>query len=60
MPVLAYLHQLFNAEPVPRLHPYAAVERSPTAVSPVPEPGHRSVGELPLPPWVQTLLVQRL
>src|SRR2546425_12632646 len=42
---------------VSSLHPYAAVERSTTPVSPVPEPGHRSVGEVPLPPRVQTLLV---
>ena len=31
-----------------------------SVVSPVPEPGHRSVGAVPLPPRVQTLLVQRL
>src|SRR5712691_2911744 len=42
---------------VSSLHPYAAVERSTTPVSPVPEPGHRSVREVPLPPRVQTLLV---
>src|SRR5262249_29887058 len=43
-----------------RLHPYVAVERSSPPVSPVPEPGHRSVGDIPLSPRLQTLLVQRL
>src|SRR5262249_36511241 len=34
--------------PVSRLHPYVAMERSAPPVSPVPERGGRSVGELPL------------
>src|SRR5215510_8619895 len=38
--------------PVSRLHPYVAMERSAPAVSPVPEPGCQSVGELPLSPRV--------
>jgi len=42
------------------LHSYAAVDRSSTPMSPVPEPGRRPVGEVPLPPRVQTLLVSRL
>src|SRR2546428_770792 len=36
--------------PVSSLHPYAAVERSVAPVSPVPESGHRSVGDVPLSP----------
>src|SRR5215470_2372464 len=43
---------------MPSLHPYAALERSLTPMSPVPEPGRRSVGDVPLPPRLQTLLVQ--
>jgi hypothetical protein len=35
---------------VPSLHPYAPMERSPTAVPPMPEPPHRTLGPLPLPP----------
>src|SRR4029453_1721992 len=46
--------------PVSGLHSYAAVERSSPPMSPVPEPGRRSVGDVPLPPRVQTLLVSRL
>src|SRR5215471_13934915 len=46
--------------PMSSLYPYTPVERSSTSVSPVPEPGRRSVGPVPLPTWVQTLLVQRL
>src|SRR5262249_40376060 len=34
--------------PVPRLPPYAPVERSSPAVSPVPEPPHWPVGHVPL------------
>src|SRR5207302_1106974 len=45
---------------VPSLHPHAALERSLPPMSPVPEPGRRSVGAVPLPPRMQTLLVQRL
>ena len=44
----------------PSLYPYAPVDRAPTPMSPVPEPGRRSLGDIPLPPWVQALLVQRL
>src|SRR5947209_5730679 len=44
--------------PVSGLHPYAAVERSATRVPPVPEPGRRAVGYIPLPTRVQTLPVQ--
>src|SRR5712691_7293288 len=36
------------------------MERAAPPLSPVPEPGRRSVGQLPLPTGVQTLLVQRL
>src|SRR5947208_9048481 len=42
---------------LPCLYPYAAVERSSTPVSPVPEPGYRSVGDVSLPTRMQTLLV---
>src|SRR2546427_4361367 len=45
---------------MPSLHPYVAVERSPTAMSPLPQPSHWSLGQLPLPTRMQTLLVQRL
>ena len=38
--------------PVSGLHPYAAVERSSPPMSPVPEPGCRSVGDVPLSPRV--------
>src|SRR5712691_10269319 len=51
---------LLQCQPVSSLHPYAAVERSATPVSPVPEPGRRSMGDVPLPTRVQTLLVQWL
>src|SRR5438034_2161061 len=43
--------------PVSGLHPYAAVERSSPPMSPLSEPRCRSVGELPLPTRLQTLLV---
>jgi hypothetical protein len=46
--------------PVSGLHSYVAMERSATSVSPVPEPGRRSLGAVPLPPRLQTLLVSRL
>src|SRR5215470_14347054 len=46
--------------PVSGLHAYAAMERSAPPVSPVPEPGRRSLGAVPLPPRLQTLLVSRL
>ena len=38
--------------PVSGLHPYAAVERSSPPMSPVPEPGCGSVGDVPLSPRV--------
>ena len=59
MPVLSYVHQLFNARPVSRLHPYAAVERSSPPMSPVPEPGRRSLGHVPLPPGLQRYWCKR-
>src|SRR5262249_41148085 len=34
------------------LHPYPAMERSAPPMSPVPESGRRSVGELSLPTWM--------
>src|SRR6266446_10273129 len=46
--------------PVSSLHPYAAMERSPTAMPPLSEPRRGSVGQIPLPPRLQTLLVPRL
>src|SRR5262252_8938720 len=46
--------------PVSDLHSYAAMARSATPVSPVPEPGRRSLGAVPLPPRLHTLLVSRL
>src|SRR5207253_6585824 len=49
-----------QCRPMSILHPYAPVERSPVAMSPVPEPRRRSVGHIPLPPRVQALLVQWL
>jgi hypothetical protein len=57
MSVLSHLHELFNAEPVPSVHPYTPVERASAALSPVPEPPHWPLGHLPLSPRVQTLLV---
>ena len=45
MPVLSYRPPTLQRRPVSRLHPYAAVERSPPPMSPVPEPGRRSVGQ---------------
>ena len=41
---------------VPSIHPHATVERSSAAMSP-PEPPHWTVGHLPIPPRMQTLLV---
>src|SRR5215510_15957307 len=62
---LIYAHALIYPPTLRRrtlsnLYPYAAVERASTPMSPVPEPGCRSLGAVPLPPWVQALLVQRL
>src|SRR5215831_18646394 len=57
----AFIHPPpLQRRPVSRLYPYLTMERSSTPVSPVPEPGRRSVGPVPLPARVQTLLVQRL
>ena len=42
---------------VPRVHPYAPVERSPTAMSSLPEPPHWTVGHIPISTRVQALLV---
>src|SRR5437879_2126470 len=50
----------FQCRYMPSLHPYAAVERSPTAMSLLLQPSHWSLGQLPLPTRMQTLLVQRL
>src|SRR6058998_2285222 len=50
----------FQCRHLPSLHPYVAVERSPAAMSPLPQPSHWSLGQLPLPTRMQTLLVQRL
>jgi len=60
MSMLSYVHQLFNTDNLPRLSPYVTVERSPAAMSPLPKPRDRSLGQLPLPARVQTLLVQWL
>src|SRR5687768_12108897 len=45
---------------VPRLYPYAPVERSPAPLSPLSVPRRRSLGPLPLPAQVETLLMPRL
>src|SRR5712692_8623887 len=45
---------------MPHLYPYAPMERSPATMSPVSQPRRRSVGQVPLPTGMQTLLVQRL
>ena len=55
MPVLSYVHQLFNAETVSSLHPYVALERSAPPMSSVSEPQRRSLGRLPLPARTATL-----
>jgi hypothetical protein len=63
MPVLSHLHQLFCAETCQDyIHTlrYAAVERWPVPMSPVPKPRRPSLGPLPLSARVETLLVQRL
>src|SRR5262245_48845007 len=65
------LEVLLNADPLaftpavqcrnlPNLYPCLAMERSPPAMSPVPEPRCRPVGHVSLPAGMQTLLVQRL
>ena len=56
MPVLSHLPPL-QRRTVPSLHPYAAVERPSPAMSAMPEPPHWTLGHVPIPPWVQTLLV---
>src|SRR5438309_11407226 len=45
---------------LPNLYPCLAMERSPTAMSPLPQPRRRPLGHVPLPAGLQTLLVQRL
>ncbi len=62
MPVLSHLHQLFNADQCQTyIHTLrwkdAAVERSSTAMSSLPELPHWTLGHVPIPPWVHTLLV---
>src|SRR5215471_3920106 len=52
-PTLQHGHML-------HLYPYAPMERSPPAMSSVSQSRRQSVGEVPLPTGVQTLLVQRL
>src|SRR5215813_3200026 len=42
---------------MPSVPPYATVARSSAAMSSMPEPPHWTVGYLPVPPRVQTLLV---
>src|SRR5205823_13523459 len=65
------LEVLRNADPLaftpavqcrnlPNLYPCLAMERTPAPMSSVPEPGRRSLGDVPLPAGMQTLLVQRL
>src|SRR5947209_8565130 len=65
------LEVLLNADPLAltpavqcrnlsNLYPCLAMERSPTAVSPLPQSRCRSLGQLPRPAGMQTLLVQRL
>src|SRR5262245_42520108 len=51
-PALQYRH-------LPRLPPGLAVERSVLPLAPLPEPQHPSLGRLPLPARVHTLLVHR-
>src|SRR5437660_721252 len=63
--ILNYVHSLPSPPTLqhghmPHLYPYTPMERSPAAMSPVSEPGRRSVGQVPLPTGMQTLLVQRL
>src|SRR5262245_9837824 len=43
-----------------RLPPYTAMARAAALRSSVPEPGRRSLGDVPRPPWGQALLGQRL
>src|SRR5215207_7125090 len=45
---------------MPRLYPYAPVERASAPLSPLSEPRRQSMGQLPLPAQVETLLVPRL
>src|SRR5438067_13742027 len=41
--------------PVSSIHPYLTMERSPTAMSPLSEPQHWSLGYVSLPAWTETL-----
>src|SRR5262245_47077167 len=50
----------FQRRTVSSLHPHIAVERSPTAMSPVPQLQCRSLGHIPLPTRMPTLSVHRL
>ena len=60
MPVLSHLHPLFNAEQCQAYIPYTTVERSSATMSALSERPHWTVGHLPIPPRVQTLLVPSL
>jgi Oxidoreductase family, NAD-binding Rossmann fold len=62
-PMSRPLEVFLNADPLacppavqcrnlPSVYPYAAVERSSAPMSPMPEPGRRSLGDVPLPTWV--------
>src|SRR3712207_8677889 len=51
-----YTLSLHDALPIS----YAPVERSPAAMSSVPKPAHWPLGHVPIPAWVQTLLVPQL
>jgi hypothetical protein len=59
MPIVSYLHQLFNAE---ACQSYIHTLRWKDRLLPVPEvsePPCRSLGHLPLPAWTQTLPLSR-
>src|SRR5437870_13191083 len=45
---------------MPSLHPYVALERSSPPMSSVPEPPHWTLGHVPLPARMPTLLVPQL
>ena len=55
MPVLSYIHQLFNIDQCQAYIHTLRMERSSTPVSPLPEPQHRSLGYVPLPAGTETL-----
>ena len=56
MPMLSHLHQLFNAEQC-QTYLHTLRGRSSAPMSSVPEPHHWPVGHIPIPSWMQTLLV---